>query len=371
MLFPYLKPEIPRPDQWVHHLSTSYEAKFFSNFGPLASKLEGQLSAAYLRDDYSGVLCASNTAGLLAALQALDVYGKKVAIPDFTFAATPQAVFAAGATPVVCDIDPVNWELCPQSLEAAFSAHPDMAAVIHVRPFGFVRDISATRDICSQKDVPLIVDAAAGLGNTHTQHRFGSDLGEIEVFSLHATKVFAIGEGGFVAAKPDMISRIRKAMNFGFDRDRTYTDGLNGKIDEFRAAIGLTTIDMIDGWIEKRRQHADFYQGFFARYPSLGLIQNPGNTPWSQFPVLFEQEITTEVIGVFSDLGIEIKKYYWPGVHNAYRGPRPMHAMPLAVSESVQNRFACLPVYSDFTPETGSMMRPRLENAVNTVMGMA
>ncbi|MEL6569301.1 MAG: DegT/DnrJ/EryC1/StrS family aminotransferase [Pseudomonadota bacterium] len=370
MLFPYLKPVIPPPEAWVPHLEASYKAKFFSNFGPLAVRLAEQMSETYLHPSYEGVLCSSNTAGLLAALNAIDVYGKKVILPDFTFAATPQAIFAAGATPVVCDIDPMIWELCPKSLAAALDQHPDVAAVIHVRPFGFVRDISATREICASRDLPLIVDAAAGLGKTDTDHRFGSDHGEIEVFSLHATKVFAIGEGGFVGAPPDMIAKIRRAMNFGFNRDRTYEDGLNGKIDEFRAAIGLSTIEMINGWIDVRRQHAEFYDAYFEALPQHKLIQSPGNSPWAQYPVLFDKDIDNAAIGVFADLGIEIKKYYWPGVNNAYRGRRPIEAMPLPVSESLQNRFACLPIYSDFKPELGSIMRPRLASAIEAISEM-
>lgn len=366
MLFPYLKPEIPRPELWIKHLNASYDAKYFSNFGPLVSRLESEMAQAYLAPTYGGVLCSSNTSGLLAALNALDMYGKKVALPDFTFAATPQAVFAAGATPVICDIDPDTWELCPESLSAALKTHPDIAAVIHVRPFGLVRDISATRNFCTAHGLPLVIDAAAGLGEIGGGALFGSPMGEIEVFSLHATKVFAIGEGGFIGAPASMIADIRKAMNFGFERDRTYGDGLNGKIDEFRAAIGLTTIELINGWIEVRRKHAAFYDTFFEAYPQFQRVKDPGNTPWAQYPVLFDRDIDTAVIGTFADLGIEIKKYYWPGVMRAYKGRRPILSVDLPVSERLQNRFACLPVYSDFNAGMAAMLKPKLKNAIDS-----
>ncbi|RIJ17153.1 hypothetical protein D1227_07325 [Henriciella mobilis] len=369
MLFPYLKPEIPKPEQWVHHLQVSYQARYFSNFGPLAQKLEEDVSKNYLVEGYAGVLCSSNTSGLLAALNAIDVYGKKVILPDFTFAATPQAIFAAGATPVICDIDERVWELDPESVEKALHAHTDVAAIIHVRPFGLVRDISATRELSVKYQIPLIVDAAAGLGRTDSDATFGSDTGEIEVFSMHATKVFAIGEGGFVAAPEPMVGPIKRALNFGFDRDRTYGDGFNGKIDEFRCAIGLTTLDLIDDWIDVRTRHADFYETFFSRFNTLTRPVEPGNTPWAQYPVLFDRDVDNSMIGVFADKGIEIKKYYWPGVKRAYTGRRPIDAMPIPVSESLQNRFACFPVYSDFTPELGSMLKQRLEGALEVVLG--
>ena len=367
MLFPYLKPSLPAPETWVGYLEESYRQKYFSNFGPLATRLADRMTATYLRDGYKGVLCASNTAGLIAALQALSLAGKKVAIPDFTFAATPQAVFAAGAEPVVCDIDPVTWELSAEGLAAAFEAHPDIACVIHVRPFGLVRDIEPIRALCRSRELPLIVDAAAGLGAPSDKAVFGSSDGEIEVFSLHATKVFAIGEGGFIAAPGEMMKKIKAAMNFGFNADRTYGEGQNAKIDEFRAAIGLAMLQMMDDAVERRRKHADFYRKVFEQYTGFRIAEVPGPTPWSTFPVVFERPVTTQTLGVFADNGIEVKKYYWPGVLNGYKGGRRLHAMPVPNSEYLQERCACFPVYSEFSDETGSLLADRIEKAIGMI----
>jgi len=364
MLFPFLKPSLPAPETWVGYLEESYRQKYFSNFGPLATRLSDRMTATYLRDGYKGVVCASNTAGLIAALQALSLAGKKVALPDFTFAATPQAVFAAGAEPVVCDIDPATWELSPESLMIAFDTHPDISCVIHVRPFGLIRDVEAIRAICRAKGVPLIVDAAAGLGAPSDQTIFGSADGEIEVFSLHATKVFAIGEGGFIAAPEVLMKKIKAAMNFGFNADRTYGEGQNAKIDEFRAAIGLAMLERMDDAVSGRRKHAEFYREVFARYPGLSVADQPGPTPWSNFPVAFDREVTSSILGIFADNGIEVKKYYWPGVLNGYKGTRKLHAMPIPISEDLQNRCVCLPIYSEFRSEMGSALEDRIEKSL-------
>ncbi|MFZ7094086.1 DegT/DnrJ/EryC1/StrS family aminotransferase [Primorskyibacter sp. 2E233] len=369
MLFPFLRPALPEPDSWTHYLKVSYDQRYFSNFGPLATELADRMSSAYLKPGYKGVLCASNTAGLVAVLQAMNVYGKKVALPDFTFAATIQAVFAAGATPVVCDIDPDLWELCPKSLGRALQAHPDIACVIHVRPFGLRRDLEPVRAVCREHGVPLLVDAAAGLGAPNHPDRFGSDDGEIEVFSLHATKVFAIGEGGFIAAPADKLAAIKSAMNFGFNADRTYGEGQNSKIDEFRAAIGLAMLQRMAPITEIRARHAAFYDELFAGYDNARVAQAPGPTPWANYPVIFGSPVTKEVIGDFADNGIEIKKYYWPGLLKGYVGPRPVLSVPTPVSLSLQDRCACFPVYSDFTTETGSMMRERIERAAGLLAG--
>jgi len=367
MLFPFLKPDLPEPDAWIGYLEEAYRQKYFSNFGPSATRLASRMTKTYLRDGYEGILCASNTAGLTAVLQALSVAGKKVALPDFTFAATPQATFSAGAEPVVCDIDPVTWELSAESLAEAFEAHPDIACVIHVRPFGLLRDIEPIRALCRSKGVPLLVDAAAGLGAPSDNTKFGSSDGEIEVFSLHATKVFAIGEGGFIAAPAELLRKIKAAMNFGFNADRTYGDGQNAKIDEFRAAIGLAMLERMDEAVAGRREHAEFYRKVLTRYRNLSIADSPGATPWSNFPVVFDQEVTNQTLGVFSDNGIEVKKYYWPGVLNGYKGNRTLHALPVPHSNSLQNRCACFPIYSNFLPETGDLLEERIEKSMGMI----
>jgi len=363
MLFPFLRPDLPRPDEWVHLLETAYDQRYFSNFGTLATRLADRMSAAYLSTGYQGLLCASNTAGLAAVLQALDVSGKKVALPDFTFAATPQAVFSAGATPIICDIDPDTWELSPESLRSALEAHPDIAAVIHVRPFGLIRDISGVRAVCAEYGRPLLLDAAAGLGAPSDGARFGSGLGEIEIFSLHATKVFAVGEGGFIAAPAAMIPKIKAAMNFGFNADRTYGEGQNAKFDEFRAAIGLAMMSKMDAIVPIRKAHAAFYTELFAGFGQCKTASAPGPTPWSTYPVVFDRPVTSTTLGAFADNGIEIKKYYWPGVKRGYVGGREMHAMDLTESLSMQDRCACFPVYSDFSSDMGSQLRERVLRA--------
>jgi dTDP-4-amino-4,6-dideoxygalactose transaminase len=367
MLFPFLRPDLPRPDEWVHLLNTAYDQRYFSNFGALATRLADRMSAAYLVPGYQGVLCSSNTAGLTAVLQALDVAGRKVALPDFTFAATPQAVLSAGATPVICDIDPLTWELSPDSLRSALEAHPDIAAVIHVRPFGLIRDIAAIRAVCAEYERPLLIDAAAGLGAPKDGARFGSDFGEIEVFSLHATKVFAVGEGGLIAAPEHMLQKIKAAMNFGFNADRTYGEGQNAKFDEFRAAIGLAMFDKMDTIVPIRKSHTAFYAEFFAKIPECITAIEPGPTPWSTFPVVFDQPVTSTMLGVFADKGIEIKKYYWPGAMKGYIGKRERYCVDLSISWSVQGRCACFPVYSDFSTDMGSILIDRVARALSVL----
>ena len=364
MKFPFLRPVLPRPEEWSKLLKQSYEMRYFSNFGPLATKLETSLAKAYLVPNYRSVVVTSNTLGQMAVLQALDVRGKYVILPDFTFAGTLQAVIGAGGIPLVCDVSPANGELCPKSLKAAISEYKDIAAVIYVRCFGFVNDISEIRNICAENNIQLMVDAAASLADPKDQE-FGSEHNEIEVFSLHATKVFAIGEGGMIAAPKDMIDQMRRAVNFGLHSDRTYGDGTNAKLDEFRSAIGMSMLDLIPELIEHRQAHAEKYIELIQSLENVDLFDMPSRASWSCFPILLPETSREKSIAVFSDHGIEVKKYYWPGLLNAYQGSTKLVTMGVPESEKIQNRVLCLPVYSepltDFWPNLEPAVRKALQ----------
>jgi len=365
MLFPFLRPDLPRPEEWVHYLEDAYANRYFSNFGTLATRLANEMSKTYFQPDYQGLLCSSNTSGITAVLQAINVEGKKVAVPDFTFAATPHAIFSAGALPVVCDIDPTTWELSPESLMSAIKQNPDICAVIHVRPFGLIRDISPIRDVCKKHGLPLVVDAAAGLGAPSDGANFGSNYGEVEIFSLHATKVFAVGEGGFIGAPSSMIPKIKATMNFGFNSDRTYSDGLNAKFDEFHAAIGLAMLKKMDDIVPNRKNHSEAYNEIFNAFEGCVTAKDSGPTPWSTYPVIFNKQISTETIGAFADNGIEIKKYYWPGIQRGYKGRKKLISMEIPNSLQIQDRCACFPVYSDYTKTLKSQLQERINSSVS------
>lgn len=364
MKFPFLRPVLPEPEKWVELLSLSYEKRYFSNFGPLATKLEISLADAYLAPNYSAIGVTSNTLGQMAVLQALDVRGKYVVLPDFTFAGTLQAVLGAGGKPVICDVTPETGELCPNSLKTALSKYDDVAVVIYVRCFGFVNDVSSVKEICKSAGVQLMIDAAASLADPKDQ-KFGSEDGEIEVFSLHATKVFAIGEGGMIAAPNEIKDKIRRAVNFGINPDRTYGDGTNAKIDEFRSAIGLSMLDLIPTLVDFRQQHAERYIELLDEIDGVEILDMPRKASWSCFPILLSVNSREKSSAVFSDHGIEVKKYYWPGLLSAYQGSSHLETVGTPISNDIQDKVLCLPVYSeplsDFWPNLEVSTRSALE----------
>lgn len=338
---PFIRPCLPPPEAWLPFLEQSYRARYFSNGGPCVRQLEAELQADY-GGERRAVLTASGTAGLTATLLALDHKGT-VIVPAFTFAATAQAVLAAGCRPVLCDVSEDTWELDPRELTNTLGRlfrHEKPAAIIHVRTFGLCRNLERIEDIAARYSVPLIVDSAAALGGKLPDGRHAGCQGVAEVFSMHATKPFGVGEGGLVLTNDVLAERVRRAINFGILDGDPAMAGINGKMSEFHAAVGLAMLRRITGHVAVRTAVAMMY-GLTAKRGISGVFGHP---PWQLYPLL-----TTDperIIRRAAERGIELRRYYRPSLHlsrNFYE------KKPFPVAEHLAEHVLCLPIYSDMT----------------------
>jgi len=220
------------------------------------------------------------TLGLELALMALDLEpGARVLIPALTFVATATAVVRAGLVPVLTDIDPDSWLLTPAIARAA-CASMNISAVMPVATFGCPHDTDEWDAFSAETGLPVIIDAAGAFGN---QWKTGS---ATLVFSLHATKSFAAGEGGLVVSKDaSLVARVRQLSNFGINLDPVATTpvgqvdlpGTNAKMSEYHAAIGLANLER---WEALARWRVEL----FMRYRAM-LDRIPGLMPvWQQAP---------------------------------------------------------------------------------------
>ncbi|MEO8660030.1 MAG: DegT/DnrJ/EryC1/StrS family aminotransferase [Bryobacteraceae bacterium] len=349
--FPFLRPSLPGPEQWTPYLASSYSARRYSNFGPANELFERRLENFLSIAGREAVACSSATSGLAAVLMERGVTGK-VAIPSFTFPATVHAVLTAGCLPVVCDVDARTWELSPAMLESVFARH-DIAAVIHVRAFGFCRDLQNIASVCAVRGVPLVVDAAAALGGSISPGVPAGGQGMAEVFSLHATKVFGIGEGGAIFCGPDDALRSTQALNFGLGAP-AFAKGLNGKLSEFSAAIGLAVLDCALPMLPARAAAAQRYQDFFQANGQIGTPADPGLPPWQCFPALLPTE--TDVPSLLESArsrGLELRRYYHPALHRILP-PEIAILEPAPVAEDLAARMVCFPIYPAMSEEEQS-----------------
>lgn len=343
----FIRPTIPEPPEWLPFLADSYRQRVYTNFGPAASRLEEALSEKY-GGERRAVLTASATAGLTAALLALQVRGE-VIVPAFTFAATAQAVLQAGCRPLFSDVSPHTWELDLDALTHLLQ-HRRVGAVIHVRAFGFCQDLQPLEEVVRAHHIPLIIDAAAALGGRLDDGRWCGGQGDVEVFSLHATKVFGVGEGGVIFAPSERVADLRHVLNFGLHKRDITLAGLNGKLSEFHAAIGLAVLQRIDAFIERRSRIAQRYLEAFRHQRLLQLPLPAGAPPWQTFPMrladpcLNADALTARVLTA----GVELRRYYVPVLTETtlFAGAASAR-VPWA--RELARTMICLPVYSDMT----------------------
>lgn len=347
MIVPFLRPRLPRPEAWIPILEESYKKHWFSNFGPVHERFKSALEAKYVQSGREAVPTANCTVGLAATLCALDVKGC-VAVPSFTFAASAQAILMAGCEPVYVDADPSTWHLSLPALRHVIETRR-IAAVMAVRPFGFCFDLSPIAALCREASIPLIVDSAAALGGRTASGLAVGSQGDAEVFSMHATKVFAVGEGGVVMARSDLGPRIRSAINFGFAGDALLARGFNGKLSEVHCAIGLSMLDAIDGEIAGRSSVAGWYGEMLAGSGrQLPCDEVVGRPPWQTYPVLMPSDTIAErTVADAALAGIQLRRYYRPALHRAYSRNSEYPALP--VTDRLAQCMVCFPILTDIT----------------------
>lgn len=345
---PLARPAVLNVEDVKARMGDTLASGMFTN-GPLVRQLE-ERAASYLGVRHC-VAVGSCTAGLMLMLRAADITGD-VVVPSFTFAATAHAVVWNGLRPVFVDIRPDTLTLSVEACQRAIDMRTSAILATHI--FGTPADVEGLQRIAEESGIRMFFDAAHAFGSQH-QGRMVGTFGDAEVFSLSPTKVLVAGEGGLITTNDDLLAeRCRMGRDYGHpgDYDCRFI-GLNGRMSEFHAAVGLGSFEDLDERLVERATLAGAYR--------TTLEDLPGIT----FPVLTEGDRSTfkdmtilidaETFGLGADdlgralaaEGIETKRYYSPPVHTmqAYRslGTR---WNPLEVTNDVAARALTLPLWS-------------------------
>jgi dTDP-4-amino-4,6-dideoxygalactose transaminase len=355
----YLRPELPPLDDVARYYALSEEAHFYSNGGPCSQRLAGRLAA------YAGsagcVPVANCTLGLMAALRAAcgtpSPRRNLIAVPSFTFTATACAIRWAGFEPLFVDVEAASWQMDPERLRVALERYDGLlAGVMGCSTFGTAAPSAvrtAWREACADAGVPLLIDSAAGFGALDDSGRPLGSQGDTEIFSFHATKPFAIGEGGAVlTSDPEMAARIGRIINFGIDPDSQMTTiaGLNAKMSELQAATGLAALDRFDQTLAARRATVRRLQSHLDPYPLTYQVGSTGST-WQGFQLLVPDAAVRErTVALAKALRIEVKTYFDPPLHHHPAFARAQVAGDLAVTEHLARRSLALPMANRFGP---------------------
>jgi dTDP-4-amino-4,6-dideoxygalactose transaminase len=348
----FQRPSLPTSEEIDRYLDLAREERWFSNRGPCWRLLQERLS------DRVGAYCvpvASGTLGLMTALAAVldrePKRGRNAALmPAFTFIATAQAAVWTGLEPLLLDVTAKDWHLDPDLLEEVLQKRGDIAAVVAVSSFGTPPPADTRlrwERACRHAGLPLVVDSAAGFGAIAEDGLPIGTQGDIEVVSFHATKPFAIGEGGAVFTRSkDLHERIERVVNFGLGRDRkpAMLRGVNAKMSELHAATALAVLDEFDSILERRRQAA----GTIRDRTGAGVDWQAGcKLSTFQFlpAALPDRELRDQLIESCRT-EIEIRIYYEP--LDALVPDRWEVALgELSTTHELYGRLLCLPMAND------------------------
>jgi dTDP-4-amino-4,6-dideoxygalactose transaminase len=350
---PLMLPSLPTADELLPYLRRIDERRWYSNFGPLATEFEARIAASFAAAGGCRVVSVSScTAGLELALRALSLpAGAPVLVPALTFIATASAVRCAGLSPVVADVDPDTWLLTPPIARAAVRTI-GARAVVPVTTFGGAQDGPAWSAFASDTGVPVVIDAAAGYGNQ------GDPGPTCAVFSLHATKPLAAGEGGFVVTRdPNLAHAIRRLSNFGINLDRpgdgpigsAVATGTNAKLSEYHAAVALASLDRWPGTASTRRSLHERCVRSAQRACGgrLGQQSVDAATIRSVCAYLLpDPPARDRAESLLRERGIGTRRWYWPTID---RQPAfgHVHHLPTPIADAIGACLLGVPFYPD------------------------
>jgi dTDP-4-amino-4,6-dideoxygalactose transaminase len=233
------RPRLPDFDSFVQRLRTVWESAWLTNGGAQQVELEKRLQQVL---GVPGLALFNNgTTALLTACRALSLRGEVITTP-FTFPATPHVLSWLGVTPVFADIDPVTLNIDPERIEALITERT--TAILGVHVYGVPCDVVALEDIARHRGLKLVYDAAHAFGVRLHGRGIGT-FGDASAFSFHATKAFHTAEGGALACRaPEVARHAALLRNFGIlNEEEVEIPGLNGKMNELQAALGLAVLD--------------------------------------------------------------------------------------------------------------------------------
>lgn len=329
-----------------------------TNFGKYVQQFEAE-AGAYLGTE--AVCLSSATAGLIMTLQALGVpRGSRVAMPSFSFVATGQAVLYAGCTPVFVDIG-LDGNVDPDDLGRVLRQAPDVGAALLVHMYGLpcradVIDAVVLKARGSRGPMPILYDAAHAFGSAHQGVKVGGS-GTAEIFSTSVTKVMTSVEGGIVSSRDrSLIARLKKMRNYGIEANYdAHHPGLNGKMSEFHALVGLQNLARLDTLLEARASRSAYYTAQIHAATSFRVMAAPAGTvsTYKDYTILLPPEFKANrdaIVQFLAARGIETRAYFFPPIHEQTFF-RKYADRPLPVTEDLSRRVITLPFYSSITEE--------------------
>lgn len=349
------RPNIGRREDFLARIGDMLDRRWLTNDGPYVQEFERAL------EQHLGVthcIAVTNaTLGLAIVARALGLTGE-VILPSFTFVATAHVLEWHGIEPVFADVDPHTHNLDPDYAERLITSRTTGIVGVHV--WGRSCAVDELTELARRRGLTLLFDAGHAFGCSHGGRKIGN-FGRAEVFSFHATKFVHSFEGGAIATNDaDLAARLKRMRNFGFSGNDEVTDlGINAKMSEPAAAMGLTSLESLDEIVRINKENYEIYRARLRRVPGLRVVEyDPHECPNYQYVVV---EVETAAAGISRDTlqkalwaeGVLARRYFYPCCHRMepYRSLPRYRAVRLPRTDQLADRVLCLP--------TGSAVAPR------------
>ena len=340
-MIPVTKSFLPPIEEYTAQVQRAYNNGWLTNRGELVLELEQQLKE-YLGLQESKILCMNNgTIPLQIALKLLGKGGEVITTP-FSYVATTAAIVWENCTPVFVDIHPDYLTIDETQIEAAITDKTTCILATHV--FGNPCNVEEIERIAKKHKLKVIYDAAHCFGVNYKGKSI-FEYGDVSTCSFHATKLFHTGEGGAIFCKdPELFHQIYYSHNFGHNGPLAFHGlGINGKMSELNAAMGLTVLPYMQKILNDRQTAVEQYRKRLEG-KSVKMVIIRAETIWnySYFPILFDCEADLlSVEGLLKMNGVVPRRYFYPSLNSIEYN----NGESCPLSESISKRILCLPLY--------------------------
>lgn len=344
----------PPIEEYQAQVQRIWDNQWLTNRGKLLEELETNLKQHL---NVANIIVMTN--GTLPIQIALKLFGQggEVITTPFSYVATTAAIVWENCTPVFVDIHPEYLTIDETKIEAAIT--PKTSAILATHVYGNPCNVEAIEKIAKKHHLKVIYDAAHSFGVTYKNNSI-FNYGDVSTCSFHATKLFHTGEGGAIFCEDEKIyHELFYRHNFGHNGPLDfYGVGINAKISELQAAMGLTVLPHIDFIISERKKVVDFYNSHLD-FNKLQQLKIRENTQWnySYYPVIFENE--EQLLAVqqkLNDNNIIPRRYFNPALNTLDY----VNYKPMPIAEYVAKRVLCLPLYV-------GLLENELERIVNII----
>ena len=340
------QPSLPPLKQYMPYLQKIWKSKILTNGGKFHEELEKKLC------DYLGVkyisLFTNGTLALMVALKSLEIKGDVITTP-YSFVATTNVLKWLNINPIFVDIEPKNLTLDPKKVEKAITGKTGAILPVHV--YGYPCKVKELEKISKKYNIPIIYDAAHAFG-VKLNNTSILNFGNLSILSFHATKIFNTFEGGAIISHDQKTKeKIDQLKNFGFtDEISISLPGINAKMNELQASMGLLQLQYVDSYILKRKQIIDEYRRQLKNIPGITFLQDLKNVKhnYSYFPIFIDDKkygkTRDEIQKKLKENNILTRRYFYPLISQLdvyHKNDNLLFAQKLAM------KVLCLPVFTD------------------------